>query len=140
VNSPRVSWELGVTLLDRMPTSTMRGWIPHKRHRKVREALYQRIRGPALSGWKQFTCAKFSSTFFYVSVKEFHIYFQTMDGLQGRAACLRIASVWLPSPTRACPVRDYLSAPTVWICDLDAFIRFEPPTMAHLRCEWPRPH
>src|ERR1700694_5115869 len=52
-----------------------------------------------LSGWKQFTCAKFSK-FFDGSLRPFTDYFPDFGGFTTRAACFALLPWWLPSPLR----------------------------------------
>jgi len=61
---------------------------------------------PPLSGWKQFTCAKFSY-FFDGSVKPFTDYFLDFGGFTSRADCFALLRGCCRPPC-AYPVRDYL--------------------------------
>ena len=53
-----------------------------------------------LSGWKQFTCAKFSY-FFDGSMRPFTDYFPDYEGFTRRIACFALLPWWLPSPSRS---------------------------------------
>jgi hypothetical protein len=71
--------------------------------------------GTALSGWKQFTCAKFSY-FFYGSVKSFTDYFPYYGGFTSRADCFALPPWWLPSPSCSSCAGLFTSATTSSRC------------------------
>jgi len=81
--------------------------------------------GTPLSGWKQFTCAKFH--------EEFHRLFPRLWRVYKQSRLLRIASVVaaVPLVLILCGII-YISYNRVDLPDLDAFIRFEPHTMGHI--------
>src|SRR5882762_11453809 len=81
--------------------------------------------GTPLSGWKQFTCARFH--------EEFHRLFPRLWRVYKQSRLLRIASVVaaVPLVLILCGII-YISYNRVDLPDLDAFIRFEPPTMGHI--------
>jgi hypothetical protein len=98
VNSPRVSGEMDVTHMEQNANSQYATIVASNKKAPERCAKYGiRNQGTALSGWKQFTCAKFSY-FFYSSMRPFTDYFPDYGGFTSRADCCALLLWWLLSP------------------------------------------
>jgi len=99
VNSPRVSGEMDVTHIGQNANSRHARMVASNKKAPERCAKHGiKNQGTALSGWKQFTCAKFSY-FFHGSMRPFTDYFPDYGGFTSRADGFALLPWWLPSPS-----------------------------------------
>jgi hypothetical protein len=107
-----------VTHIGQNANSRYATMVPSNKKAPERCAKYGiKNQGTALSGWKQFTCAKFSY-FFNGSMRPFTDYFRDYGGFTSRADCFALLPWWRPSPLRLSCAGLFTSAITERICPI----------------------